>query len=535
MVLLLLAFILLTGPGPEPSAAGWPHWRGPGQTGASAETGLVSAWSRSGSGLLWRAEFVGRSTPILMNGRVYVVGRVGEGITEQERVACFDAATGALLWEDRLNVFHTTIPFNRVGWASLAGDPETGNVYAHGVQGTFNCYSGDGGLLWSRSLTEEFGRISGYGGRTHTPFVDGGLVVISFLNSSWGDQALPRHRYFAFDKNSGEVVWVSTPGGRPLDTTYSTPVAGRYRRAAADGRRQRDGAVYALRAATGEKVWGFRLSKRGINVSVVAGDGRVYVSHSEENVDNTEMGRVVCIDATGRGDVTGSGEIWRRDACLAGYASPALQDGKLYVVDNSANLLCLDAGDGTLLWERNIGTVGRGSPVAADGRIYVATVNGRFQILQPGEGECLLLDEELLSAEEGRPLEIYGSPAVAWGCVYFTTEDGLFCLGDSYRGPSASGPSGSPASTDAPVSDKPPASIQLVPAEVLLAPGGSARFRVRLFDAAGRPLAQESLMQQEVDWRLEGLRGKSRLRRKKEVSPEPPFSPRFRRLRRQAA
>ena len=375
------------------------------------------------------------------------------------------------------------------------------------MQGIFNCYSGDGDLLWSRSLTEEFGRISGYGGRTHTPFVAGGLVVISFLNSSWGDQAVPRHRYFAFDKNSGEAVWVSTPGGRPLDTTYSTPVAadiGGHRLMIAGNA---DGAVYALRAATGEKVWGFRLSKRGINVSVVSGDGRVYVSHSEENVDNTEMGRLVCIDATGTGDVTGTGEIWRRDACLAGYASPALDDGRLYVVDNSANLLCLDAGAGTLLWERNIGTVGRGSPVAADGRIYVATVNGRFQILQPGEGECLLLDEELLAAEDGRPLEIYGSPAAAWGCVYFTTEDGLFCLGDSYRGPSASGPSGSPASTDVPVSDKPPASVQLVPAEVLLAPGDSVRFRVRLFDDAGGQLGEESLLQQGVDWQLDGLEG----------------------------
>ena len=508
MVLLLLALTLIPGSGPDPAVAGWPHWRGPGQNGASAETGLVSDWSLSGSGLLWRAEFVGRSTPILMNGRVYVIGRVGEGITEQERIACFDAGTGVLLWEDRLNVFHTTIPFNRVGWASLAGDPETGNVFAHGVQGIFNCYSGDGELLWSRSLTEEFGRISGYGGRTHTPFVDGGLVVISFLNSSWGDQAVPRHRYFAFDKKSGEVVWVATPGVRPLDTTYSTPVA-----ADIGGQRlmiagNADGAVYALRAATGEKVWGFRLSKRGINVSVVAGGGRVYVSHSEENVDNTEMGRVVCIDATGTGDVTGTAEIWRRDACLAGYASPALAEDRLYVVDNSANLLCLDAGDGTLLWERNIGTVGRGSPVAVDGRIYVATVNGRFQILQPGEGECLLLDEELLTAEEGRPLEIYGSPAVAWGCVYFTTEDGLFCLGDSYRGPSASGRSvSSAASTGVPVSDNPAASIQLQPAEVLLVPGESARLGVRLFDAAGRPLAEESLPPLEVDWGLEGLAG----------------------------
>jgi outer membrane protein assembly factor BamB len=109
---------------------------------------------------------------------VYVIGRTGEDITEQERVACYDAETGALLWDHRFNVFHSTVPFNRVGWTSLAGDPETGNIYAHGVGGLFFCYDRDGNIVWSRSLTEEFNRTSGYGGRTNTPVVDGDLVIV---------------------------------------------------------------------------------------------------------------------------------------------------------------------------------------------------------------------------------------------------------------------------------------------------------------------------------------------------------------------
>ena len=145
-----------------PAVAGdWPTWRGPNQDGTSAETGLISTWSVEGENLLWEAEFIGRSTPIILNGRVYVMGRVGKDITEQERVACFDAETGELIWNYQFNVFHTTITFNRVGWTNLAGDPETGNIYAHGVQGLFFCFDKDGNILWSRSLTEEYGRISG--------------------------------------------------------------------------------------------------------------------------------------------------------------------------------------------------------------------------------------------------------------------------------------------------------------------------------------------------------------------------------------
>ena len=64
-------------------ASDWPSWRGPNQDGSSSQTGLVSSWSLDGDNLLWKADFIGRSTPIVLNNRVYVIGRVGVDITEQ--------------------------------------------------------------------------------------------------------------------------------------------------------------------------------------------------------------------------------------------------------------------------------------------------------------------------------------------------------------------------------------------------------------------------------------------------------------------
>ena len=118
-----------------PGWSAWPAWRGPFQNGSAPETGLVESWTPGGPGQVWKAAFTGRSTPVVLDGRVFVTGRVGRDVTEQEQIAAFDAATGELLWEDRFNVFHTTIPFNRVGWASPAADPRTGRIYVHGVQG----------------------------------------------------------------------------------------------------------------------------------------------------------------------------------------------------------------------------------------------------------------------------------------------------------------------------------------------------------------------------------------------------------------
>ena len=422
-VLTLLPFSVVAGE--------WPTWRGPNQDGTSPETGLISTWSVEGENLLWEAAFIGRSTPIVLNGRVYVIGRVGADITEQERIACFDAETGELVWNYQFNVFHTTISFNRVGWTSLAGDVETGNIYAHGVQGLFFCFDKDGNVLWSRSLTEEYGRISGYGGRVHTPVIAGDLVVISYLNSGWGDQAATRHRYFAFHKLTGDLVWVSTPGGRPLDTTYSTPVVTDINGQSLIIGGNADGGIYAMKQNTGERVWGFKLSQRGINTSVIVSGTKVYASHSEENIDSTSMGRVVCIDATGTGDITQTHEVWRYDGVNIGYASPTLTAGHLYLVDNSANVHAVNAETGEVSWEHNIGKVGRGSPVTADGKLYVTEVNGGFVVLQPSQDGCEVLSTQEIDREaEEHYVEIYGSPAIADGRIYFTTEERLYCIGE---------------------------------------------------------------------------------------------------------
>jgi len=475
-------------------ASDWPSWRGPSQTGASTEAGLISSWSVDGENLIWKADFIGRSTPVAMNGRVYVIGRVGEGLTRQEQVACFDAATGKMQWENRFNVFQTTVPFNRLGWASLAGDPETGNVYANGVGGMFICYNRDGKILWSRSLTEEFGRFSGYGGRTMTPVLDENLVIISFLNTGWGNQSAMGHRFFAMDKRTGEMVWVSEPGSRPYDTNYSTPVV-----ATINGQRLliaggADGAVQAMKVRTGEKVWEFKLSKAAINSAIVVDGHRVYACHSEENVDNSNMGRVVCIDGTGSGDVTKTHEMWRLENCEVGYASPLIYDGRLYVIDNSANLICIDALTGNRYWQYGLGKVGKGSPVFADGKIYATEENGLFHILEPGQQECKSLDLDKLSMKEGRYAEIYGSPAIAYGRIYFTAESGLYCLGNK-NAPFNHTPTHIPATNEAPADKNAAAAyLQIVPADLLTSPGKKIKFRASIFDSKGNFLREVSPM-----------------------------------------
>jgi len=495
----LLVLPLAIGIARTPSTAAssdWPDWRGPARDGSSSEKGLPTSWSPSGENLAWRAPYGGRSTPIVMGDRLYLQNSVGRGATLQERVMCFNARTGQLLWEYRFNVFLSDVPPHRVGWASPVGDPSTGNVYAFGVGGSLLGLSRNGKLLWERSLEEEFGLVTTHGGRTVSPVVEGDNVVVSGITSGWGNQARGGHRFMAFDKNSGETVWVSSPGGRPYDTTYSPPIA-----AVIAGTRlliagASDGSVHALKALTGEPVWKYEMSKRGINTGAVVSGSTVYVSHSEENLDSSEMGLLAALDARARGDVGKEQIRWKLPGVQVGYSSPVIGGQMLYQVDNGSNLLAFDIETGREVWMLNLGTIQKASPVLADEKLYVGTENGKFFILRPSPERGEILDQDQLGTEAA-PEAIIASVAVSGGRIYLVSSDALYSIGKNFvPGPA---PRENPAVSAA---AGPPTHVQVVPTELVLAPGQSVRFKVRLFDERGRFAGDGT-----ATWSLEQLTG----------------------------
>jgi hypothetical protein len=143
----------------------WPEARGPLRDGTSKETGLVEKWALNGENFLWRAPYGGRSAPIVMGNRVILQNPSGLGDKLQERVMALDADTGRVVWEYKFNVFQSDVPPHRVGWASPAADPETGNIYAMGVGALVLALDKDGRRLWERSVGEEFAAFTTHGGR----------------------------------------------------------------------------------------------------------------------------------------------------------------------------------------------------------------------------------------------------------------------------------------------------------------------------------------------------------------------------------
>lgn len=474
----------------------WTYWRGPEQNGISRETGLIDDWNPSGgegSNVLWkRDDLGGRSTPIVMNGKLYTIvgeenpkGPAGLHTILLEKVVCVDANTGSTIWEAKHNVWNSDVPDTRVGWSSVVGDPATGNVYALGVNGLFQCLNGENGkVLWEVPLHERLGMLTTYGGRTNFPLVHEDLVIISGVVIGWGEQARPTHRLVGMNKLTGEIVWYNGTRPLPEDTTYSSPVIGVFNGQKALVIGCGDGSLYAFQPRTGKTIWQYDFSKRGLNTTPLIDGETVYMGHSEENLLGASMGCLAALDGKKTGNITKTGELWRFDELGIGKSSPILLDGRLYAVDDAAKLQVVDAKTGQPIGRKvGLGTIMRASLVYADGKIFALEGNGRWYILRPDAKAGVKIDKK------GRlptGVEFNASPAISHGKVYIQSSHCLYCLADKSKKPAADPIPAATTTEKAADDDQKPALVQVVPCELLLKPGETQKFTVKLYNARGQ-------------------------------------------------
>ena len=476
--------ILMAGHVMVQGVEGWLHWRGPQQNGTTLETGLPDDIDPAGGNLLWSKELAGRGAPVVADGRLYSFGYRGEGTELREYLTCFDAETGEQIWELGFSDFLSDIVYNRYAIGSPTVDSETGNIYLMTTVGVFVCVSPEGRIIWEHSMMERFGRLTFPNGRTGAPVIDRDLVIHHGITSFWGAQGPARDRFFAFDKKSGEIVWISTPGTAPKDSSFSSPVLGW-----SNGRRvlyagTGCGNVVCINVRTGEPIWRFHLSYGGVNASLLLHDNdKIIAIHGKENLDKSEVGRMVAIRTGAQPEagadtpqvLDGSYELWRNPLVMF-TSSPVLVGDRVYQVTHTGELACVDANEGTLLWTHKLNNSQlHASPLYAEGKLYIPIVNGKFYILKLRDDGVDVLDEEQL---QGGCL---GAP-VAWnGKLYVHTMEKLYCFGKAGNNPGLPKPLPEEAW---PVAG-PASQLQIIPADVLLAPGETQSFRVRSLDDKG--------------------------------------------------
>ncbi|MEZ6060563.1 MAG: PQQ-binding-like beta-propeller repeat protein [Planctomycetaceae bacterium] len=190
----------------------WPQWGGPQRDCVWREDGIVDQFSTDGLlPRVWSATIgEGYSGPAVAEGRVYLTDRIAD--QQNERILCFDAESGDLIWKHE-HPARYTISYPAGPRATPVVD--NGRVYTIGAVGHMFCFdAATGKIFWKKEFQEDFGTELPTWGMAASPLVDGDKLITLVGGR---DGAL----VVCFDKNTGDEIW------RSLDDPaigYSPPV-----------------------------------------------------------------------------------------------------------------------------------------------------------------------------------------------------------------------------------------------------------------------------------------------------------------------
>jgi outer membrane protein assembly factor BamB len=115
---------------------------------------------------------------------------------------------------------------------------------------------------------------------------------------------------------------------------------------------------------------------------------------------------------------------WKAAKLRPAYASPLSYRGRVYAVNNTADLInCFDIRDGEVLWRQRLKGPFSASPVAADGKVYLVNEDGVTTVVQDGPRPRILRTNRLGEA-------ILATPALAGGALFLRSDQHLYCIAE---------------------------------------------------------------------------------------------------------
>lgn len=398
-------------------ANNWPNWRGPDYNGVASGKGYPTEWSET-KNVLWKVELpgLGSSTPIVWGEHIFLTS----GADGKNALLAFNK-NGKEQW--RVTVGSERPRKNKKASGCNPSCVTDGQfVFAYFKSGDLACVDFSGKVVWETNLQKKFGEDSLWWDLGTSPVLTKAHCVIAVMQT--GSSYL-----VAFDKGTGKVAWkqdrnVEAP--EESAQSYTTPVV-----LTENGKETLIvlGAdhVTAHDAANGQELW--RVGGLNPNptsekrlrsiASAVVANGVVIAPY----VRGKEL---TAIKLGGQGDVTKSHIAWKKTNFGTDVPTPAVADGKLYVLGDRGQVTCLDIVSGKEIWsgttEKNRGAYSS-SPILADGKVYVTREDGKTFVLAQG-GEF-----KVLAANELDGTQTVATPVFTNGKILIRTDTHLYCIG----------------------------------------------------------------------------------------------------------
>jgi len=390
-------------------------------------------------------------------------------------VACLEEATGRSLWQ--LKIQHVEMKRNTQNYlgicssATLEGDraytvsnrnevlcldmrgmadgntgpfvDEAAYLPGDGPAEGFEVNEQCGDIIWRFSVTEKLG-IYPHDTYACSPLILGNLV---YVNSGL---SLYRHErcetpeapsLLALDKDTGNLVatddqrMAGINGDRLAHGNWCNPAIGWV-----NGRAQLlfggpDAVCYAFDPQPQDgklrKLWSFDCVPRGKRRvggnhflgNPVCVNNKVYFALGQDWTHGSGPAFMACVDATGAGDVTQTGLVWRYDGINRSQATVSVADGLVYATDIAGQVHCVDAETGKPCWVFDTKAPLWSPTLVANGHVYACNSKGWFFILKHGkELEVQASDIRLMS-------RMCGAMSAANGVLYVPTYRFLYAIG----------------------------------------------------------------------------------------------------------
>jgi outer membrane protein assembly factor BamB len=408
--LALLFSLLVLCPAAFSQSPSWPRWRGPNGDGISTETNWNPKALKGGAKVVWKVDIgFGYSDVVIQGGRLYTMGLVKSKWT----FLCLDAGSGKGIWQRSLDSIEEPM-----STPCVDGD----RVYGLGKDGTVVCLrTSDGGLLWKKSLKDDFGIPVLYYGWASSLVVEGRLLLLSA-----GPAGL------ALDKMTGAPAWKSTlaegenEGGYGY---YATPVV-------CDFNGKRYGLFYgqtslsAVDLASGKRLWTYQHNdQHPISDPIVSGT-RVFLSRPQTILQEMAPGTPKT--------------VWTNSELISGPFTLVLVDGFVYgsnkglqsfpnlawgmYEDAAVPLRCVELATGKVKWEspRKMKFI---QPCAAAGKLILLELGGILHIVEASPAAYREISSADVLGGANRPRRFAVPPVLCGGRIYCRNYAGdLICI-----------------------------------------------------------------------------------------------------------
>ncbi len=347
----------------------FPQFLGPSRNGEIDGVLLARDWRAEPPRELWRTEVGAGWASFAVWGDLAITQ---EQRQNEEQVVAYDLKSGEVRWvhADRARFDKTIAGVGPRATPAIDG----ARVYTMGATGIVNALDlASGGRVWSRDLVAEYGAVLPEWGKSGSPLLVDGLVVVPA-----GGQ--PGSSLVAFRAETGEEAWT---GGddRP---SYSSPLV-----ATLAGVRQivilNGGSVAGHDPADGRLLWEHPWPHEQPNVAqpLPLGDDRLLVSSGYgvgakllEITRSPEAGLRAAI-------------VWESPRLKAKFAHYVEFEGHIYGLDDGV-LICLDPATGERCWKR--GRYGHGQLLLVDDLLVLQAENGDVVLIDPNPEGLVELD-----------------------------------------------------------------------------------------------------------------------------------------------